>query len=206
MRACALGLLLVLGLAWSTACVAQSAQASGIGRPLWVLKGGGSYHAADVPVFLGTGVGNPLASPDRRESMADARARQALGHAVQLGLKSLARDYMARHRAVFDNRDTSGANEFSTVVSQRAAAELAASCRVVEHWKDPHTSMVFALARLDSEDLLYASYRNSLAQVLSQRHGSSASAALALADLDRAVGDQKARQLGLFRARDSAPL
>ena len=207
MRAGIFCLASILNLALAAACLGQWAQASAAGRPLWVAKGGGSYRSAAAPVFLGTGVGNPLARPDRREQIADERARLDLEYALRAGVKSLARDYMAHHLQYFTGRDTAGAEEFSNEVGRRTASELAASSAVVERWKDPHTNMLYALARFDAPDRLYARYKKILGNTLALRHGASkpADTKKALAGLDQAVDNQRVRQFALLDAKEAAP-
>jgi hypothetical protein len=187
--------------------IGAMAYAADSAKPLWVSKGGGSYRSASAPVFLGTGVGNPLAQEGRRNSMADQRARLDLEYSIRSGVKSLTKDYMLHHLKYFNIRDTAGAEEFSNAVSKRVAAELAAGSVVVDRWRDPRSKMLFSLARLDSGDRFYASYKKILGSTLCQRHCAfiPSDTSEALAELDQAVLAQRARQDQVFGAKEAVP-
>ncbi len=197
------GLALAAGVALAAGLAAQALNTAP-SRPQWVAKGAGPYRAAAAPVFLGIGLGNPLANPRLRDAMADDRARRDLDYALRDAVRSLARSYMARHLGSFTSSDLAGAHEFSAAVSQRVAADLAPACAVVDHWKDPHTGVLYTLARFDADDRLYDRYKAALARTLVERHGASGSQAV-LADLDKDIQGQRMFQDRLFGAKEGAP-
>ena len=116
-------------------------------RPAWVDKGSGAFGGEMGKAFYGVGSAWGIQNPSLLRSTAESRARAELARVFKTYTASLMKDYAASTMAG-DPEETSEEQHVEQTVKTFTKAELA-GVQIVNHWKDPETGELFALARMD---------------------------------------------------------
>lgn len=117
------------------------------GAPAWVNHGSGAFAKDDAKLFYGVGAVTGVASPSLARQTADQRARADIAAQLDTYVANLYRDFQSSTAATggspsVEEQHVEGNLKSLTQVSVRGA-------RVLEHWRDPQTDTIYALARLD---------------------------------------------------------
>jgi hypothetical protein len=120
------------------------------GAPEWVNRGGGAYRDAGERVFYGVGAVTGIASQPLAAQAAEQRARAEVARQLDTYVAELYRDFQtssaAGGQAPAEAQQVEGTLKTVTQVSVRGA-------RIVEHWREPQSGTVYALARLDLDGI-----------------------------------------------------
>ena len=116
-------------------------------QPAWVNKGSGAFSGEMGKAFYGVGSAWGMKNPSLLRSTADNRARAEVARIFKTYTASLMKDYSASTMA--GNPDeTSEEQHVEQTIKTFTKAELA-GVQIVDHYKDPDTGELFALARMD---------------------------------------------------------
>jgi len=112
--------------------------------PDWVNRGSGAFSDAGR-VFYGVGLVAGMRNPALARETADARARTEVARILTSYISSLMRDYQA------STSDLQRSEEQQLVeAATRAFTDVnLTGATIVNHWQDPSTGTLYALARLD---------------------------------------------------------
>lgn len=115
------------------------------GAPDWVNEGSQALNDKDGRLFHGVGQAPAMGDPALQISTADNRARAEIARVLSSYMDLAANDYAAA--------SASGESQFSVqqVSNQiRNSTKLnLAGARIIAHWKDKKTGVVYSLAELD---------------------------------------------------------
>lgn len=142
-------IVLVAAVAASLAAGCSSKHKLVAGAPEWVNRGGGAYKDADERLFYGVGAVTGISSQPLAAQSAEQRARADIARQLETYVGELYRDYQtstaaAGGQAPAEAQQVEGTLKTLTQVSVRGA-------RIVDHWREPQSGTVYALARLDLE-------------------------------------------------------
>lgn len=137
--------LVILSLAAFPACSSKHKLVPG--APDWVNEGSGAFDDEGTKVFHGVGGVSGVSSQTLAVQTADQRARADIGKQLDTYVANLYRDYQTSTGAstgkhVYEEQHIEQSLKTMTEVSVKGA-------RIVDHWKDPETNTIYALARLD---------------------------------------------------------
>lgn len=124
-------------------------------KPDWVEKGSGAFGGEAGKAFYGVGAAFGIKNPSLLRSTADNRARAEIARIFKTYTAALMKDYQASTMAG-NPQETSEEQHVENTIKTFTKAELA-GVQIVDHWKDPETGELFALARMDLsvfEDIL----------------------------------------------------
>jgi HAMP domain-containing protein len=133
----------------ATACARRPPAASGAvpaDAPAWVNRGSGAFNDG-ARAFYGVGAVVGVQNPALARSSAEGRARAELATAFQTYVTALMRDYQA-------SIGTTAASDEQQMVEQtiRIFTDVdVAGVQIVNHWQDPRSGTLYALARADFE-------------------------------------------------------
>jgi hypothetical protein len=116
-------------------------------KPDWVEKGSGAFGGEMGKAFYGVGAAYGMKNPSLLRSSADNRARAEVAKVFKTYTASLMKDYQASTMAG-NPEETSEEQHVEQTIKTFTKAELA-GVQIVDHWKDPETGELFALARMD---------------------------------------------------------
>lgn len=116
-------------------------------RPAWVDKGSGAFEGEMGAAFYGVGSAWGIKNPSLLRSTSDNRARAELARVFKTYTAALMKDYSASTMAG-DPDVTSEEQHVEQTIKTFTKAELA-GVQIVDHFKDPETGELFALARMD---------------------------------------------------------
>ncbi len=116
-------------------------------RPAWVDKGSGAFGGEMGKAFYGVGSAWGIQNPSLLRSTAESRARAEVARIFKTYTASLMKDYQASTMAG-NPEETGEEQHVEQTIKTFTKAELA-GVQIVDHWKDPETGEMFALARMD---------------------------------------------------------
>ena len=116
-------------------------------KPEWVEKGSGAFGGELGKAFYGVGAAYGIKNPSLLRSSADNRARAEVARIFKTYTASLMKDYQASTMAG-NPEETSEEQHVEQTIKTFTKAELA-GVQIIDHWKDPETGELFALARMD---------------------------------------------------------
>ena len=119
------------------------------GAPDWVNEGSGAFEVENTMLFYGVGAVSGIASQTLARQTADQRARADIGRQISTFINEIYRDYQtatttSSSRQSHLEQHIDDTLETLTKVTVRGA-------KIIDHWRDPETNTIFALARLDLE-------------------------------------------------------
>ncbi|HVZ80216.1 MAG TPA: LPP20 family lipoprotein [bacterium] len=198
--------LLAAGCGGNKAEVKPEAQVEGPVKPAWVDKGG-VYMGDKGSIVEGVGIADKGPNISLMREKADSRARADLAAQLKVAVKKLTSDYMSDHKDYFDQANTAGSDEMTTVVSKQVVDQVLVGSHIVDRWTDPETGALYALARMDIGDGLYDAYEAALKRALKSQHklATQQDMKAAMADLDKEVADQRQHEDKIIGANQSAP-
>ncbi|MFZ3071808.1 MAG: LPP20 family lipoprotein [Thermodesulfobacteriota bacterium] len=122
-----------------------------LNAPCWVIKGSGCYGGERGTAFYGVGSASGIGNMSLLRTASDNRARNDVAKVFEFNTKSLMKDYMASTTAGAAVGDTSARSEEQHVeqVVKTIVAMTLSGVEIVDHWQNPATGELFALARLD---------------------------------------------------------
>lgn len=121
------------------------------GAPDWVNVGGGAFDDSGEKVFYGVGAVTGIASPSLEAQIADQRARADIARQLDTYVTNLYRDYQRAtpetmgRPAVEEEHVDQGLKAFTQITLRGA--------RVIDRWRDPERDTLYALARVDLENV-----------------------------------------------------
>jgi hypothetical protein len=121
------------------------------GTPKWVNRGSGAYDGEHGKCFYGVGVVNGIRNPALARQTADNRARGEIAKIFDLYIASMMKDYQ---RSTTAGNFKASAEEQDVVSAQKTITETSLpGIEVRDHYTDPATGSIFALAVLDLEGM-----------------------------------------------------
>ncbi|GEM_PF-622577 len=177
------------------------------GKPDWVEKGGGVFKGDVNSVVYGVGIADQGPNISLMREKADSRARADMAAQIKVTVQKLTMDYMSDHKDYFDQKDTAGSDEMTTVVSKQVVDQTLMGSHIIDRWTDPQTGALYALATMDITDGFYDSYEQALKKALRTQHQLETKQNMddAMGQLDKAVSDQHQREATIIGATDPAP-
>ncbi len=115
--------------------------------PEWVSRGGGAFGGEGQKVFYGVGSVSNIRNPALARTTADNRARAEISKEFETYSASLMKDYMASTTAGDPNKSSEEQHVEQAV--KTFSANTLNGVQIVDHYQDPATGELFALARLD---------------------------------------------------------
>ena len=116
-------------------------------KPAWVEKGSGAFGGEMGKAFYGVGSAWGIQNPSLLRSTADNRARSEVARIFKTYTAALMKDYAASTMAG-NPEETAEEQHVEQTIKTFTKAELA-GVQIVDHWKDPESEELFALARMD---------------------------------------------------------
>jgi len=117
--------------------------------PVWVNKGSGAFSDGGAKAFYGVGAVTGVQNKPLAITAADNRARAEITKIFETYSASLMRDY-ARSTTAGDMQKTSEEQDIQQAIKTFTAATLSGVV-ILDHWQDPSSGTLYALARLDLE-------------------------------------------------------
>ena len=117
------------------------------GKPRWVTKGSGAYDGDHGKAFYGVGIVTGIRNISLARQTADNRARGEIAKLFDVYIAAMMKDYQ---RSTTAGDFQASAEEQDVVSAQKTITEV--TLRGVElrdHWTDPATGALYALAILD---------------------------------------------------------
>lgn len=175
-------------------------------KPDWTDKGG-VFNDDGNAVVYGVGIADNGPNISLMREKADSRARADLAVQLKVAVKKLTLDYMSDHKDYFDQKNTAGSDEMSTVVSKQVVDQTLIGSRIIDRWKDPETGALYSLAKLKVGDGVFDAYENALRKSLRNQHRLETEERMnnALGQLDKEITDQRQRENQIIGANDPAP-
>ncbi|MBI5665968.1 MAG: LPP20 family lipoprotein [Nitrospirae bacterium] len=140
------GLVLITGCA-SSKKVTETTPIQDLKAPEWVMKGSGAFGGEKGKVFYGVASASRMQNLSLMRTAADNRARNEVAKVFQFYTASLMKDYAASTVAG-DPNATSEEQHVEQAIKTVTSMTLS-GVEVVDHWQNPATQELFALARLD---------------------------------------------------------
>jgi hypothetical protein len=175
-------------------------------RPDWADKGG-IFKDEDGTVVYGVGIADKGPNASLKREKADSRARADLATQLKVVVKRLTLDYMSDHKDYFDEKNTAGSDETTTVVTKSVVDQTLIGSKIVDRWTDPETGAQYSLARMQVGDPLYDSYQAALRRSLKAQHRLETEQRMkdALGELDKEIADQRENEARILGATKRAP-
>jgi len=134
-----------------TACASKTKVESDLkiaGAPDWVNKGTQFINDKDGRLFHGVGEAEQMGSPSLQKTTADNRARAEVARILSSYVDAVSNDYTAASKAT-------GSKALSEDVVSRqiksATKVNLAGVKIIAHWKDKKTNIIYSLAELDKK-------------------------------------------------------
>jgi hypothetical protein len=124
-----------------------ASDATKIQKPDWVEKGSGAFGGEIEKGFYGVGSAWGIQNPSLLRTTADNRARAEVARIFKTYTAALMKDYQASTMAG-NPEETSEEQHVEQTIKTFTKAELA-GVQIIDHWKDPESEELFALARMD---------------------------------------------------------
>ena len=146
--------ILVAGIVLITGCagnkeILKTTPMQEIDSPEWVMKGSGAFDEQSGKIFYGVGSAANMKNSSLLRTAAGDRARSELAKTFQFYTASLMKDYQASTVAG-DPNTTSDEQHVEQAIKTVTSMTLS-GVEIVDHWQNPATMELFALARLDLE-------------------------------------------------------
>jgi hypothetical protein len=119
------------------------------GVPDWVNKGTAALKTKDGRLFHGVGSAKAMDDLSFQTSVADNRARAEIARILTSYMEVVSRDYVASQSAREQGYTQANA---SREISNVTKVNLSGS-RIIGHWRDKKTSMVYSIAELDMQQV-----------------------------------------------------
>ena len=113
------------------------------GAPAWVNQGSNTLKDKNGRLFHGVGLAPNLNDLSLQISTADDRARAEVAHILSSYMDVVANDYLANNGS-----SDSNAQAVSRQITSLSKVNLT-GVKIIGHWHDPKTGVVYALAELD---------------------------------------------------------
>jgi len=144
--------ILIYGMAFITGCAGRDKVTAiipvqDLEAPEWVMKGSGAFGGDKEKVFYGVASAFPIKNFSLHRAAADTHARNEAAKVFQFYTASLMKDYAASTVAN-DPTVTSEIQQLEQAMKTVTAMTLS-DAEIVDHWQDPASGELFALARLD---------------------------------------------------------
>ena len=121
------------------------------GTPVWVNKGSGAYDGPNGKAFYGVGILTGVQNEGLARQSADNRARGEIAKIFDLYIAAMMKDYQ---RSTTAGDFKASAEEQDIVSAQKTITETTLrGVQVRDHWRDPQTGTLYALAVLDLNDI-----------------------------------------------------
>lgn len=117
------------------------------GAPDWVNRGSGAFKDSGARVFYGVGAVSGVESPSLAMQSADQRARADIARQLDTFVTGLYRDYQTATAGVA-GRDSLEEQHIDDTLKNLTRISVHGA-RIIDHWRDPRTDTLYALARLD---------------------------------------------------------
>jgi ribosomal protein S16 len=174
--------------------------------PDWTRKGNGAFIGDKGTIIRGVG----LATYDPNKSLqidsADEKARKSVGAVLSDKVQALFKDYAESHKNYYDP-DASGSDEMvKEGIRTLVDVDLKGS-QIVDHWTDPQTGDIYALAEFDINNTFYDAYKSLLKNSVRAEHRAEMEKHMDdfTAEMDTAVDKQKQSEAQLLGATQPAP-
>lgn len=151
------GLVLVAGCA-STPKITTTTPIQDLDAPDWVVKGSGAFGGERGKIFYGVASASNMKNVSLLRAAAGNRARNEVAKVFQFYTASLMKDYAASTTAG-DPNVTSEEQHVEQAIKTVTTMTLS-GVEIVDHWQNPATGELYALARLDLE-----AFKNNLEKV-----------------------------------------
>ncbi len=142
-------LLIVMLAALAAGCSGKHKMVAG--APDWVNRGSGAFKDSGARVFYGVGAVSGIESRSLAMQSADQRARADIARQLDTFVTGLYRDYQTSTLAVAGKSPVEEQHVDDTLKNLTRISVHGA--RVIDHWRDPRTDTLYALARLDLEGI-----------------------------------------------------
>jgi hypothetical protein len=195
------------GLGLLAGCASSPVKTTASTRPDWVMKGSGAYATEAGTVFFGVGIANPMPNFALQRKACDARAREDVAATLKTSVQSLTKDFMDHHVDAFDPANSAGSDEMVQSVAKSVVDAELVDCRVIDHWEDPETRVLYGLARMDMNSSVYDAYKENLKKAIRDNHGRVVAGKMAdlTKELDSAVQGQREREKEILKSDQPAP-
>lgn len=140
------GLVLVTGCA-STKKVTETIPIQELKAPEWVMKGSGAFGGEKGKVFYGVASASRMQNLSLMRAAADNRARNEVAKVFQFYTASLMKDYSAS--TVAGDPDVTSEEQHVEQAVKTVTTMTLSGVEIVDHWQNPATQELYALARLD---------------------------------------------------------
>ena len=145
---------LVAGIVLMTGCagnkeITRATPIQDLDAPEWVVKGSGAFGSESGKVFYGVGSSANMKNASLLRTAAGNRARNEVAKVLQFYTASLMKDYSASTVAG-DPNVTSEEQHVEQAIKTVTTMTLS-GVEIVDHWQNPATMELYALARLDLE-------------------------------------------------------
>jgi DNA primase large subunit len=122
------------------------------GTPKWVNRGSGAYDGQFGKCFYGVGVLQGVQNPGLARQTVDNRARGEIAKMFDLYIAAMMKDYQ---RSTTAGDMQASAEEQDVVSAQKTITEVTLrGVEVRDHWTDPQTGTMYALAILDVNGIM----------------------------------------------------
>jgi hypothetical protein len=121
------------------------------GAPDWVNRGSGAFKDSGSRVFYGVGAVSGIESRSLAMQSADQRARADIARQLDTFVTGLYRDYQTSTAAASGKDPVEEQHVDDTLKNLTRISVHGA--RVIDHWRDPRSDTLYALARLDLEGI-----------------------------------------------------
>lgn len=138
--------------------------------PAWVQKESGAFSADKGMVVYGVGIADgTMVNVALKRDTAQQRARVAVGRVIKSTVTGLFKDYMDDHKDFLD-MDTAGEDQLIQEASKVLTDATLVNCQIVDHFENPVTGDLYALARYSLDDSFFDAYKNNLKKELRTEH------------------------------------
>lgn len=174
-RLLALGVLAVWGLTGCGGGEKQVVKQQPIGTglenaPAWVQKEGGAFSADKGMVVYGVGIADgTMVNVALKRDTAQQRARIAVGRVIKSTVTGLFKDYMDDHKDFLD-MDTAGEDQLIQEASKVLTDATLVNCQIVDHFENPVTGDLYALAKYSLDDSFFDAYKDNLKKEIRTEH------------------------------------
>ena len=151
-RLLAFSCILIYGMVFISGCAGREnmtaiTPAQDLEAPEWVMQGSGAFGGDKGKGFYGVASAFPIKNFSLHRAAADTHARNEAAKVFQFYTASLMKDYAASTVAN-DPTVTSELQQVEQAIRTVTAMTLS-DAEIVDHWQDPASGELFALARLD---------------------------------------------------------
>jgi hypothetical protein len=122
------------------------------GTPRWVHRGSGAFDGEQGKAFYGVGIVQGIRNISLARQTADNRARGEIAKMFDLYVAAMMKDYQ---RSTTAGNFQASAEEQDVVSAQKTITEVTLrGVEVRDHWTDPATGALYALALLDLNGIM----------------------------------------------------